>query len=208
MPQVVDGEIQGRRVGILALAQAKSAINRFFAFGLDVVQSELNRLSNEYKADWARRPQDETMTSLGLRDTSWRQGAEELRITFELGQPQFIVLNVLEREHPKGSAIPADERPLLSDHNASLIQIFLKAFHLEGERIVLLYNPGIPFKSVIYHELLHSCGDTPSERGIVDGVIRHSWVCSGALARLEKEWETRKDFPKPQAPRTREGLRP
>jgi hypothetical protein len=44
------------------------------------------------------------------------------------------------------------------------------------------------FESIIYHELLHACGDSPVLRNEVqDGVIRHTKICSEAINNLCKQ---------------------
>ncbi|MFZ0513428.1 MAG: hypothetical protein WAM14_17615 [Candidatus Nitrosopolaris sp.] len=46
-------------------------------------------------------------------------------------------------------------------------------------------NFSIPFESIIYHELLHACGNSPVLRKeIHDGVIRQTIVCSEAINNL------------------------
>ena len=64
------------------------------------------------------------------------------------------------------------------------ITIYLDALEISDSAINWI-GFSTSFESIIYHELLHACGDSPVLRNEVhDGVIRHTLVCSEAINNL------------------------
>jgi hypothetical protein len=188
MPAVVNARVEGGDNGLLVEAQAKRAITTFFSIGIKKIQNQLNREAQQVANKWKTEPQTERMTNEGLPDLTYEAGLRELSVPFELFEPAKIVLDIVDSSHPRNSDVPAAQRfidAVNTKYSESWIQVYLRAFNFEGKNIMLRFNPTIPFRCVIYHELIHACGDTPDLRGIVDGVIRHTTVGCMAILSLE-----------------------
>jgi len=188
MPQVVSARVEGRIFGKIALEQTNQAIDKFFSIGVKRIEKALNEGAERAKKEWSSKATGMQMSNEGLSNLSYEAGVKELAIPFELFEPEKIVLDIVDSEYPGNRDVPAAQdfiEPKANNYKKSWIRIFLRAFDFNGTQIVLRFSPGTPFRCVIYHELLHACGDTKDLRGIVDGAIRHSMIGCKAIFALE-----------------------
>jgi len=123
----------------------------------------------------------------GLAGVTYADGIAELAPPFVLYQPRSLTLDVLDMAFPNNPSVPAGQRFTNPEKTDSDVLMFLRAFDFTGNNLILLYNPLTSFRCIIYHELLHACGETPEVRNIRDGAIRHSMIGCDALTELEDE---------------------
>jgi hypothetical protein len=164
----------------MARETADHAFRTFFRLGVRRIQEECNSLAAQDRAEWSLRDPESTMTDLGLPNTTYRDGIQELAIPFELFEPASISLDLVDTVYSPAPSCPAITVSL-PDPRFSAITVFLPTLSFEGPLIRWRRDT---FECVIYHELLHACGDTEERRGIKDGVIRHTLVGCGAVERL------------------------
>ncbi len=121
----------------------------------------------------------------GLPGVTYADGIRQLALPFALYMPGTVVLDVWDAALPSNAAVPAGQRFTNPEKTDSKIGVFLHAFDLVRTTLVLLYNPSTPFRCIIYHELLHACGESQEVRDIIDGVISHSTIGCEAITEME-----------------------
>lgn len=179
---------EGGENGQLAEQQSRAAISMFLSIGVKQIEQALNADAASLIAKWDLKPKTDKMTAEGLPGTTYQEGIAELATPFSLFEPEVIVLDIVDASYPKNAETPAVQAfidPDISNHRKSFIRVYLKAFDFSAKEIILRFSPTTPFRCVIYHELIHACGDTQDLRGITDGAIRHTSLACRAIFSLE-----------------------
>ena len=174
--------IQGGQSGQVVAQRTKRLIELFFSIGVKRIKDECNTVAGKYRSLWSSKAETDLMEEYGLGNITYKRGLEELVVPFELYSPNFIFAQILESSHPVNRAVPASQN-YLSTTKDSLITIFLQPLNVVGSSVVLRELSG-SFDCIVYHELIHACGDAPELRKIVDGVIRHTLVGCEAVGGL------------------------
>lgn len=174
---VIEGGENGERVA----ESANTSINKFFVFGIKNIEKECNKVSNKYRVIWSLRQPTDLMSEYNLPIT-YEAGCKELVPHFELSEPITIRVKILDSYHPENPDCPATTGHL--DAKNSILTIYLKALEV-GNSGIIEKKSGNSLASIINHELLHACGDSPILREeIHDGVLRHSMVPEEAINNL------------------------
>src|SRR5208282_1939511 len=184
MPTIQTNSVEGGPDGLVVESRSRQSINLFFSIGVLKIQEEMNRLAKIYVSEWKLKTVSDFMIEFGLPHTTYSEGINELQIPYALFEPTNIVLDIIDSSYPLNKLTPACQSFLASGNNSSLVRIFLRALRIHGSDIELIDNSKTAFKCVVYHELIHACGDTPELRGIVDGVVRHTLIGCHALLNL------------------------
>jgi hypothetical protein len=180
--EVIEGGKKGQKV-----AQATNfVINKFFSLSVVNIQNECNGVARRYCALWNSKPSEQKMSEYHLPDLNYAEGRNEILPDFVLFEPSTIRINVFNRYCPSNPSIAATVVHSMDNPMNPTITIYLEAFDVNDSEINWI---GFceSFESIIYHELLHACGDSPELRNeIHDGVIRHAMVCNEAINNLCK----------------------
>jgi hypothetical protein len=178
--EIIEGGQKGQKVALAT----NLAINKFFSLGIVNVQNECNSVARRYRALWNTRPSEQKMSECHLQDTTYAQGISEILPGFVLIEPSSIRIKIFNRYHPSDSRIAAAvEHSKDNLMNPTLI-IYLEILEVTDSTINWI-GFSTSFESIIYHELLHACGDSPVLRKeIQDGLIRHTMVCNEAINNL------------------------
>ena len=180
--EVIEGGQKGQKV-----AQATNfVINKFFSLGVTSIQNECNGVARRYCALWNTKPPELKMLEYHLPDVTYAEGRNEILSDFVLFEPSAIRINVFNRYCPSNPSIAATVVHSKGNPMNPTISIYLEALEVNDSAINWIGFCD-SFESIIYHELLHACGDSPVLRNeIHDGVIRHTVVCSEAINNLCK----------------------
>jgi hypothetical protein len=162
-------------------------VNKFFSLGVKNIQDEYNNVSNKYRIFWSLKPPTNLMGEYDLSVT-YEDGLRELQPAFELFEPITIHGKILDCYYPGNLLTAATIQHSIEDSMNPLLTIYAKALQIKGSTTIVWAGFSTSFESIIYHELLHACGDSPILRKeIHDGVIRHTMVCSEAVNNLLKD---------------------
>ena len=107
---------------------------------------------------------------------TFEDGLSELHPPFELFEPSNIRINVLGSRNAMNAKVGATITHFPHDPFNPILTIYLEPLEITDSTI-RWKGFSNSFESIIYHELLHACGDSPILRnGIRDGVIRHTMI--------------------------------
>jgi len=178
------GIIECGQKGQTAATVTNLTINKFFSLGVANIQNECNNVARRYSALWNMMPPEKKMSEYYLPETTYAEGRNEILPGFILFEPSNIHIHIFNRYCPSNPSTPATVQSTDNPMNPTL-SIYLEILEVRDSTINYL---GISFESIIYHELLHACGDSPALRKeIHDGVIRHTMVCNEAINNLCKQ---------------------
>jgi hypothetical protein len=176
--EVIEGGQKGQRVALAT----KLAVDKFFSLGVTKIQNECNNVARRYSALWNAKS-SELMSEYHFQIT-YTQGRSEIQPDFVLFEPSTIRINVFNSCCPSNPSIAATVVHSRDNPMNPTITIYLDALEISDSAINWI-GFSASFESIIYHELLHACGDSPVLRNEVhDGVIRHTLVCSEAINNL------------------------
>jgi hypothetical protein len=181
--EVIEGGQKGQRVALVT----ELAINKFFSLGVSNIQNECNNVARLYSALWNTMPPEKKMSEYNLPYTTYTEGRSEILLDFILFEPSNIHIHIFNGSCPSNRSTPAiTVQPMDNPMNPTLF-IYLEALEVK-DLTIKDKRTGLPFESIIYHELLHACGDSQAIRKeIHDGVIRHTMVCNEAINNLCKQ---------------------
>ena len=176
--------IEGGQKGQTVALATKLAINKFFSLGVANIQNECNNVARLYSALWNMKAPEQKMSEYHLPYTTYAEGRNEILPSFILFEPSSLGVKILNRYYPSNPHIAAEvEHSKVNPMNPMLI-IYLEILEVRDSTIND-QRTGISLETIIYHELLHVCGDSPKLRDeIHDGVIRHIMVCNEAINNL------------------------
>ena len=121
------------------------------------------------------------MSEYHLQDTTYVQGIREILPDFVLFEPTTIHIHMFNGYCPSNPGIPAITVQSMENRLNPTLIIYLEILEVRDSTINDK-RTGISFECIIYHELLHACGDSPVLRKEMhDGVIRHTMVCNKAI---------------------------
>lgn len=172
--------------GLLAEERIWEAFQNFFSLGVKSIEEKCNRLRNEMLMKWKRENAEDFMTEYGLSDVTYQKGIEEATPTFDLYEPESIEVKIYETRicpsNPRASmAIEKSDK----EGKVWRLHVFLRNFERKEETLHWI-EFCMKIEKVMFHELLHACGDSPW-RGRVDGVIRHYIIGIEAIQQLLSE---------------------
>ena len=172
--EVIEGGQKGQKVAMATTL----AINKFFSLGVVNIQNECNSVARRYRAVWNTKPSEQKMSEYHLQDTTYVQGISEILPDFVLFEPTAIHIHMFNGYCPSNPGIPAITVQSMENRMNPTLIIYLEILEVRDSTINDK-RTGISFECIIYHELLHACGDSPALRKeIHDGVIRHTTVCN------------------------------
>jgi hypothetical protein len=180
--EVIEGGEKGQTVALAT----KLAINKFFSLGVPNIQNECNSVARRYRALWKTKPSEQKMSEYQLPDLTYAQGISEVLPDFVLFEPSSIRVKIFNRYCPSNPSIAATVLHSKDNLMNPMLIIYLDILEVRNSTI---YWTGFStsFEYIIYHELLHACGDSPELRNeIRDGFIRQTMVCSEAICNLCK----------------------
>ena len=161
----------------------KNIFVHFLSLDITNIRNECNNLSNKYRALWGLKNPSDFMSEYGLPNTSFGDGIRELDPPFLLRLPSTIRIDVLDLRYPNDRYTPAAVN--FQDLINPVLVIFLPTLEVRGSTITWAHGSMMPFRSIIMHEFLHTCGDVPGlGEGLIDGVIRHTMIGIEALENL------------------------
>ena len=186
MPIISYEVIEGGQKGQTVALATNLATNKFFSLGVANIQNECNSVARRYCASWKTKPSEQKMSEYQLPDLTYAKGISEILPDFLLFEPSSIRVRIFNRYCPSNPSIAATV--LHSKDNPMNPTLILYLEILEVRNSTINWTGfSTSFESIIYHELLHACGDSPELRNeIHDGVIRHTMVCSEAINNLCK----------------------
>jgi hypothetical protein len=124
------------------------------------------------------------MSDYDMPNTPFGVGCKELEPSFELFEPDTFHAKILDSYCPWNQKTASTTGHSLEDRMNPLITIYLKALEVTNSQIIWT-GFSDSFETIINHELLHACGDSPVLRKEVhDGIIRHNKVAKEAIASL------------------------
>jgi hypothetical protein len=183
LPAIIWDLIEGGQKGQTIALSVKSLINGFFALGIENIYNECNNVSLKYRALWAPRPSTDLMSEYNLPIT-YKEGSKELESEFKLFEPSSIRIRIIDSLYQENAQVPAMIEHSLINPTNPLLTIYLKSMEVIDSKITWK-GSSISLQSIINHELLHACGDSPILRSeIHDGVLRHTMVCNEAINNL------------------------
>lgn len=186
MPTVSWKTIEGREKGSTVALSVEAVVNKFFNLGVKNIQDECNNVLNKYRIFWSLKPPTNLMGEYHLSVT-YGDGRRELEQAFELFEPTSIHGKILDCYYPGNLNTAATTQHSIDDPMNPLLTIYAKALQVKGSTTIVWTGFSTSFESIIYHEILHACGDSPIlKKEIHDGVIRHTMVCSEAIKNLLK----------------------
>jgi hypothetical protein len=175
--------VEGGAKGQIIAQSAVYLINRFFELGINNIQDECNKVSNFYRNKWASRASTEIMDEYKI-PISYRDGSKELEPDFKLFEPTEIHVKVIDSYYSVNPKVAATLEHSIFDQMNPLLTIYTGPLEIAGG-IIIWKGFSTTFQSIITHELLHACGDSPILRSeIHDGVLRHTMVCNEAINNL------------------------
>ena len=159
---------------------------------LQSIQDECNRVANIYRNRWRLKLQTAPMTDEGLSPLTYEKGIKELNPPFKLTLPSTVQINILNSFIDELNPIYTGNHYAAAGVHPDLLNpalyVFLPTLELQGQRIVWSGFVNT-FQSVLAHEYLHICGDVPQfSPGVIDGVIRHTWIGTEAMINLFGEF--------------------
>lgn len=176
--------IEGGEIGQIVSESAHSLMNRFFALEIRKIQDECNRVSSTYRGEWSLRPSTDLMGDYDMPSITFEVGCKELEPTFDLFEPDTVHAKIMDSYCPWNRKTAATTGHSLEDRMNRLITIYLKALEVTDSQIIWI-GFSDSFETIINHELLHACGDSPVLRKEVhDGIIRHNKVAKEAITSL------------------------
>jgi hypothetical protein len=184
MPSIFWKLIEGAERGQKVARSADFLMKSYFALGIKNIEVECNRVAASFRDTWSLRASSTLMSEYHLSIT-YGDGCKELEPLYELFEPDSILVRILDSYHPLNPDIPASTE--LSEPINPLITIYLKALEFADEEIIEKKSRNT-LESIINHELLHACGDSPRLRcEIHDGVIRQTIVPREAIMNLSSK---------------------
>ena len=187
MPTVSWKTVEGGEKGSIVALSVEVMVNKFFNLGVKNIQDECNNVSNKYRIFWSLKSRTDLMGGYNLSVT-YRDGCRELESAFELFEPTTIYGKILDSYCPANlKTTAATIQHSIDDPMNPLLTIYAKALQVTDSTTIVWTGFSTSFESIMYHELLHACGDSPILRKeIHDGVIRHTMICSEAINNLLK----------------------
>jgi hypothetical protein len=180
--EVIEGGQKGQEV-VLA---TKFIVNKFFSLGVAKIQNECNNVTKRYCALWSTKPPEQKMSEYHLPDITYAQGKSELLPHFVLFEPSTIHIKIFDCYCPLNPSTAAMVEYSGDNPMNPILIIYLAVLEVRNSTINWT-GFSTSFESIIYHELLHACGDSPVLRKeIHDGVIRQTTICSEAINNLCK----------------------
>ena len=171
MPKIKFRTCESGEKGEFGKEVISKAIGKFFRCGVEKIQQACNNRRDELLKDWDTMNPNEKMLKYGLSDTTFQQGKNEFTDPFELKEPEIIVIDIFER---KLSSINPDRPAETQSVSPPEIYFYLHNFFYENNSLLcnlMFKNHRMTLEEIVYHELLHACGDYKS-----DGVLRHNEI--------------------------------
>jgi hypothetical protein len=135
-------------------------VNKFFSLRVKNIQDECNNVSKEYRIFWSLKPVTNLMREYDLSVT-YGDARRELQPAFELFEPITIHGRILDCYYPGNLLTAATIQHSIDNSMNPLLTIYAKAPQVKGSTTIVWAGFSTSFESVIYHELLHACGDSP-----------------------------------------------
>lgn len=174
--------------------KCKNIINetcyKFFSIGIDKVEEACNNRINEIITECKTKHLDnDIMFVYDVDETiiyysssyNCKDVVCQLCKPFELFMPEFIDIYIIKDKN--------NDVPVQANKEKPIIEVFLDLIEWEDDTLVWRINQNnnkltrFPYyiEDIIYHELLHICGEI-----ICDGNIRYNWVGIVAIKKLLK----------------------
>jgi hypothetical protein len=183
LPPIIWEIIEGGKIGHNIADRTQVLIADFFLLGIKRIEEECNKVSSKYLSLWEAMPSTDLLKEYHLNIT-YQDGCRELKPTFQLFEPSSIRSRIFDSCLELRPDTPALIQHSIGDPLNPILLLFLKTLEIKNSGI-FWKGTSITFESIVNHELLHACGDSPILRqGVIDGVIRHTMVCNEAILNL------------------------
>ena len=156
--------------------EIKTAIKEFFDLcSVEEIEGTCNNKRLELLTDWGSKPKDDPIMELGIHTITYAIGIKEITNQYKLTKPERL------------EVIFSDGKSYVNEGNAAMeiniqtnqIYVYKGSFNLRDGGY---YWGDMSIKDVLYHELLHACGDVQ-----YDGIIRHNFIGVESIKQLIKE---------------------
>lgn len=158
----------------------ESVIIQFFSLGIDIIEDSINEKRQFLLTQWAYKGlQNKVIYKNKETEFTYERGLCELAKEFKLFQPNIIEVNInkgRKNGHPAETTFSTIDSRFDSKYCSYQlknvrINIFLDLLQIVDDDIVWPDKNPYHFTDILYHELLHICGEI-----ICDGIIRHNMV--------------------------------
>jgi hypothetical protein len=195
-PPIIVEQTQGKDKDKFVNTETQRILHRIMTIPLQRIQDECNKVANKYRDLWNTKNPNDIMNEYGLPITTYKDGLRELDPAFLLTCPSTIRLNICElyidakfpKEKNRNVASCVSFSRISSseiDLQNPILHIFLPTLEVKDSTITWPHRPAVSFTSIIIHEFLHLCGEVKTpQRGIVDGVVRHTMIGTEAIEPL------------------------
>jgi hypothetical protein len=191
MPKLIFKEYNEDDKSVKCRNIINDACYKFFSIGIDKVEDACNNRINEIIAECKAKHLDDSInltheisgTIIQSNIYNCKDVTSQLYKPFKLFTPEFIEVYIRKEKNNDWPAQACKEKPI--------IEAFLGSMELEDDTHTLIWRINqndnkfnrFPYyiEDVIYHELLHICGEITC-----DGTIRYNWVGIVAIHKLLK----------------------
>ena len=172
MPKLVIRQCDGGKKGELCREITEKAFQNFFSYGVERIADACNTKRKSLIAAWQAKNPEAAMDEYDL-SIPYRRGIEEITPPFMLKEPESVEVYLLEGSrsevHPYApmdiTDISANE-----DFTSLRVNIYLDLIKYSGGNVrVPAARESV--EELVYHELLHACGDVQYY-----GILRHNLI--------------------------------
>ena len=166
--------------GIKCKNITENVIIQFFSLGIDIIEDSINEKRQFLISQWAYKGfQNKIIYKNKETEYIYERGLCELAKEFKLYQPKIIEVSInkgRKNDHPVETTFSTidsrfDSKSCSYQLENVRINIFLDLLQIVNDDIVWPNRNPYHFTDILYHELLHACGEI-----ICDGIIRHYMV--------------------------------
>jgi len=169
MPNLVIRQCDGGEKGKLCREIAEKAFQKFFACGLERIENACNMKRKSLIAAWQTKNPDAAMVEYEL-PIPYTRGIEEITPPFVLKEPVSIEMYLLEGRRSEVHPYAPMNITYNKDFTRLILNVYLDLIKYSGGN-VQIPEARESVEELVYHELLHACGDVK-----YDGILRHNLI--------------------------------
>lgn len=165
--------------------------NQFFSLDIDQIEFSLNERRKYLLAQWSNKGFHNKIIYKNKEiEYTYDKGLCELAKDFKLYQPKNIDINIISGFHKNPAELIFSSGSGCGEFDIDhcyyrfekvSINVYIDILDLENDVLVWTDRNPYYFTEILYHELLHACGDI-----ICDGIIRHNLVGIDVIKELIK----------------------
>jgi hypothetical protein len=164
--------------GIKCREIIEETCTKFFLLDINEVETALNEKRKFWLSEWASKDfHDKIKYKNEETEYEIEKGMCQLALPFKLNTPKTITVNINKQGKRDAPAEVMFSNGKFDIDNISYkfekttLLIYLNLLQYDSDTIVWLGHYPYYLKDIVYHELVHICGDI-----VCDGVIRHNMV--------------------------------